>query len=382
MFSFRIRDLISSISPIYYCSKVLGLAPFSLDNNVSKISICLNILHCSFVACTIIWMCFRHLLDFRLIVYPYHTKNYIISDVFAKIILYGTSFICVIMSFIRREKMSCALRGIFKIEQKLLKNGSPYTYIFYVSILQLLLSISCILGIFQIIDYAWGTNQFMYFYFEASVHIIKLIFVLQFVNVMMYLRYLYKQLNNLLLSFVRNSNYRLRGNRFCKQLTYDKTRLFLVIYKELQEILELVNSYFSWQITLGTATNAFIQLVTSFYDTIGEVRNFVSPKENDELYLLRFICQLLQVLFYLFSLLAMSVSGHVCTKEANNTLTVIHKLLLNKNLKREISIELERFVMYYSTYKPTITANDVFPVDMTLFQMVIAAVFIYLAILL
>ena len=368
MFEFKINTLKASVSPLYYISKILGLAPFVIEANQYDLDGSLSVLYSCFIVCCICGLCSHHLYHFCNYVYIHESNNYMVSDICSKVLIYGTAFLGVIMAVVYRKTLSMILEKISRIDNKLTL-PSEYVKNFWMLILQIVLSNSLIVVIFVVSDIA-SSFDFTFVYYEAFAHVLGLIVVLQFINIVQYIKYLYKLLNDKLYSDVGENVTVYKGN--FPDLPS--------IYKDLQECLEHVNICFSWQIIWVTGS-CFIQLVTSLHDTITEIRSSSTFTESDNRLEL-IICQVLQILYYTSILLAISISGQTCTREANRILTVVHKLLLNKNLTRELSAEFESFVMYYNTYKLKVTANDVFPVDMSLFQMVIAAVFIYLAILL
>ena len=369
---FRIDNLMSSISPLYFTSRVLGMPPISLEEGSNVSDTCFNLVYGFTTGSFIIFLCLRHLYDYWYHVYNVHTKNYIISDMCSKILLYGTAALSVFKSNLYRKLFSDLMKKVLVVDRKLVRNNKVYFYMYWILMFQLLASSAMILGTYKLIDYAWGSNGNIFFLYEASVHIIGLIFLLQFVNMLLYIRYLYKTLNKKLYSFVQVDS---------EELTHEKTRHFLIVYKELQEILELVSSYFSWQIVCETSS-LFIQLVSSEYATVHEIRLFFVCSYSCFVHYFRILTQVLLFVYYSSVLLAICVSGHICTRECNTTLNVIHKLLLNSKIEEEICKELHGFTMYYYMHRIQITANNIFPIDMTLFQMVNSVVFVYLAILL
>ncbi|KAJ9593559.1 hypothetical protein L9F63_014899, partial [Diploptera punctata] len=383
----KIDNFISSIMPFYCISKALGLAPLVIHKNESiingikfKTKVILNILYTFMIGSVIICLFVSHIRYFWKQIYPYGTVNFFVADLCSKLSLYGIPFVSVILSVFNKEELSIILQKIHEVDQKLSKKSNIYIKIFIFSILEVFLAICCIMILYEIIVITWGMDPFIFFYYETFTHVITLIVDLQFVNILMYVRYLFNTLNNELYSFVDNhSNENINTILFFKKFTVQNVHNLKTIYKELQEIVELINSYFRWQIVLETS-GIFVHLVTTIFNWVLVIEHYFETNENCEVYLYRIYSLFCWIMFYVFKIFVISISGELCINQAHVTLNIIHKLLLNTNLSQETSKCLINFVFYTSCKRLRIK-NGIFEIDMTLFHSVFAAALIYVTIL-
>ncbi|KAJ9593558.1 hypothetical protein L9F63_014898, partial [Diploptera punctata] len=387
-FSFKLDNFVTAISPFYFVSKLLGLAPLVLFKNSSRIRNCvykmliiLNTLYSLIIASFIVCLCGYHFYYFKGNVYPYTSPNTTISDVSSKLLLYGTPLTCILTSVIYRKTLTDILQGLHNASQKIITNDSLYVKIFFICVFEIILANFLIFGLYGLIILTWGMTPFKFFYFETFVHVSALVVDFQFVSIVTFIRYLYKTINKRLYSSIDNQ-YKIYVNEFTfyKKLTSEEIYKLKNVYKDLYEIVQLNNGYFRWHIVLET-TSTFMQLVSTNLNWVIVIKAYLDTTDRKELYGFRIISMGCWVLFYMSNIFSMGISGHLCRKEANKTLTLIHKILLNRSLIPRLSKELESFALFASTRKVQVT-NGIFVIDMTLFHSVLAASIVYLTILL
>ncbi|KAJ9593560.1 hypothetical protein L9F63_014900 [Diploptera punctata] len=380
-FYLNIDNFVTSIVPLFYFLKGLGLAPLDLYRPSSKIKTFLNILYSFLVMVLVFGLCCHQVHYFYVKIYPGQRSNFIISDLGSKLLLFGTPLMSIYMSVTCRKEMSNIIQIIHKVDQKTVKNKSVYFNIFVLSIIEILFCISCISILYKIIDIAWEVNQFLFVYYEFTAHCLALFVDFQYVSILLYVTYLYKLLNNELNSFVDKTREKTSDCLNIKELEYGTVCKCKVIYKELQVVIESINAYFTWQIVLEIAS-LFVQMVSTTFNIIGFSRYTFLNNENRQKNIFCIFSLVIWDVFYIFNLFVITASGHLCIREARNTFLIIHKLLLNKIQKSDVLLELQSFAICYSSYKTNITVKGIFPMDMTLFIKVIGAVITYLVILL
>ncbi|KAJ9593563.1 hypothetical protein L9F63_014903, partial [Diploptera punctata] len=416
MACFKRHNFISSLSPLYYTSKFLGLAPYDLyatvnnTNNKRSIKTVFSVIYTFLIACLVLALSIHQYYYFWINVFPRQTSNFILADTLSKLLLYGTPLNYLILSVVYKRRLSSLLLAIHKVDQKIVTKHKVYTIIYIILIIEVIASISVIVGLYQFIDFTWGLKPYFNFFYEGFVHLLALIGDMQYVSVLLYVKFIYKSLNNEMNYFVdrssnsrsdviRNSNNTIfsivdrhndirinlpsssknktNATNVRKQMKYDDIRRFMAIYKDLQEISELIHSYFNWQIVFETSS-LFIGIVSTSYDTVNVFKGFLKRNSQQLLYFFRVMSLAAWVVYYGSNLFLICLSGNLCRNEAHNTFKTVHKLLLNRFLKPQVSRDLESFAVCYTSNKLHITACGIFPIDMTLFQMVIAAAFVYL----
>ncbi|KAJ9593562.1 hypothetical protein L9F63_014902, partial [Diploptera punctata] len=374
----KINNFLSSIIPLYYLSKLLGLTPFYLYGNDTNSSKC-KILYSLIIISCVVGLCIHQIYYYSKYIYINETDNFMMSDICSKLLLYGMPFVSIAVSILKRKQMYRILKGINFVKEHFDNKININIISFWVLIFQIMLAICFLLGLYEMVYLTWGLNPFFNFYYESFVHVISLIVDFQYINSMIYVKHLFKSLNKQLHLFCY-LNVDNNESVFIKKLTYLNARKLLIVYKDLEEITKLINSYFAYQLVLETVS-LFIQLVSTLYNTI----NIISSIKSDTKWQVQFwliLCLILWITFYLTNLLTICVSGHLCKREAHAIFITVHKLLLNRFMKKEILKDLQDFVIFCSYNKLVVSANGIFHVDMTHFRKVIEVVIVYLAILL
>ena len=386
MIIFKIRDFMSSIIPLLYISKLLGLAPLFLHKNANenspwkyKAKIIINTTYTFTASSLIIWFFADQISYYWNEVYPLALLNFTISDIYSKILLYSTPFVSIISSLTQSSKLSKILQEIRRVDEKLVTKTNVYIIIFFVLLIEIILALSCIIGLFVLIFVTWGMENLVFSFYECLMHIIALFVDLQFINILFYVRYLYKQLNNELHSFVGcHGDAEINKIVFFKKLTVDKVCELQNIHKDLQEVAETMCNYLSQQLALEV-NSLFFQLVSTSYNWVQAIKLYVTYGKQD--YIMRIFSISCWVVFYLANLFFLCVSGQLCRNEAYKTFTLVHKLMLNEILSPQVLNTLNKFVFYASAMKLRVT-NGLFDIDMTLFLKTFGAAFVYVTFLL
>ena len=108
---------------------------FVLDKNIKDSDVCLRIFYSFVVACTIIGLCIHEIYDFWHNIYVHESRNYVMSDVCSKVLIYGTAVMSVLMAIVYRKGISSMLENIIKVDLKMVSSPNIYTKIFWILIL-------------------------------------------------------------------------------------------------------------------------------------------------------------------------------------------------------------------------------------------------------
>jgi hypothetical protein len=154
--------------------------------------------------------------------------------------------------------------------------------------------------------------------------------------------------------------------------TYRKVR------NELCEVTQLINSSYGFTVLILYASK-FISLVSCLQYVISKVPELDTTQYNQSMY------EVTSLLFWITvcvaTILAVTASCHFASSELHSSADIIHKLLLQRSIDSEASLELQQLSMHLLCNRVQFTACGFFPIDLSLLCTIIGAVTTYIIIL-
>jgi len=433
-------DFSASILPLYYVCKLMGLAPFSYSNKVSVLTK-RNKSTKDLLSPNVLWSFFIFLIQltgFMLLVIwriLYENRKYnlyaSVPHAFSILTLYSTSFASLIGVVFNRRRMEILMMNITAIDQILLQENCEVIYrktrrilLFEVSLI-----FAVLIGFYCYQVYMW-TEGTTYIYITAKelVNLSNVIMVIQYINIMHFLRHRFRNLNQQLakccdsktcisdhsLKKLRSGINRLHirtpqtastENNLAdipttlnyilpdislpvsNRVPYEVSRIHTLrqTYSDLYDITESINGIYGYHITFELAYD-FISFVLHLYyalDLISNVKKTgdsnLREKETIMFEIAYSLCWITQTLVRILSITA---SCSAAGEEARRTGTVVHKLLLRQSLLRDTSTELQLFSIQLLSNKVEFSAAGFFPVNLSLAYSMVGAATTYIIILL
>jgi hypothetical protein len=433
------QDIYSAIRPIYYFSKVVGLAPFSyiIQRNINvkchtsiKLS-CLGRLHTVFLILLVSASHVTNLIGRITFVYPSMVTTIIVTDIMALM----SSGICTLASFIIAAtsgqcKLVRILHKITYIDEILLVNpDSVYRKITLFLIIELGI-LFCIIGAMSMYDYfvvSFALGNVFLLYVPSVYFIFWVMYTMetQFVNLILLIWHRYKILNSHLATkynFDRRAKiwkvnhlchvafycpHHLRtadGNKLISKMSTDEIleigqsvfslanhfhqhdfaqlRTLRVLHSLLTDTALLTSSTYGFQILLSMC-NTLIRTTTCLYYSITYAVDIYRDDGVEDLQKKKHVFALntCWVPMFVMKMVAIAVSCHLASAEANHTATLLQKMLLSENLKHEVKLEIKEFLQQVLNRKLKFKACSFFNIDLSMLHAIIVAVFTYLLIL-
>jgi hypothetical protein len=432
------EDIYSAIRPIYYFSRVVGLAPFSYvihrDINVKHhTSIKLSRLGRLYTVLLTMLVSACHttnLIGRITFVYPSMVTTIIVTDIMALM----SSGICTLASFIiaatsGQWKLSRILQKITYIDEILLVNpDSVYKKITFFLIIELGI-LFCTIGAmstydFFVVTFALGNAFLLYVPPVYLIFWVMYTMETQFINLILLIWQRYKILNSHLITeynFDRRTKIwkvnHLRDAFYCRhhagmahgkklilktstdevlekgqsvfslanhfhQHDFAQLRTLRVLHSLLTDTALLTTSMYGFQILLGTC-NALIRTTTCLYYSITYAVDIYRHDGGEDLQKKKhvFILNTCWIPMFVMKIVAIAVSCHLTSTEANHTATLLQKMLLSENLKHDAKLEIKEFLQQVLNRKLKFKAYSFFNIDLSMLRAIVVAVFTYLLIL-
>jgi hypothetical protein len=428
------QDIYSAIRPMYYFSKVVGLAPFSYiiqrNTNVKcYTSIKLSYLGRLYTVFLILLVSASHatnLIGRIAFVYPSMVTTIIVTDIMALM----SSGICTLASFIiaatsGQRKLVRILQKITYIDEILLVNPD-YIYRKIILLLKIELGILfCIIGAMSIYDYfvvTFALGNVFLLYVPSVYFIFWVMYTMetQFVNLILLIWHRYKILNSHL---VTKYNFDKRaktwehatlycshhprmadGNKLISKTSPDEIlkngqsvfslahhfhhhdlaqlRTLRVLHSLLTDTALQASSMYGFQILLSMC-NTLIRTTTCLYYSIMYAVDIYRDDGVEDLENKKHVFALntCWVPMFVIKMVAIAVSCHLAGTEANYTATLLQKMLLSENLKHEVKSEIKEFLQQVLNRKLKFKACSFFNIDLSMLRAITVAVFTYLFIL-
>ena len=436
--SVKDTDIFESIIPMYYLSKYTGLAPLSLaytHDKQARVGVTLKT-SVSAVLYTVLWItgiaavqCYV-LMFYRFVTLPFgntKTKQVEISQ----FVLRGiTSFTCLLTSLTRiRKEMKFLLYKISVIDillgtkNDILRSNVMYMRVQVISLASILVTV-----------YA---NDFVSMYSDFNIGLcvtatyvcttIKIVTIMQFVNLVSLLKQKFQILNSYLGSAENHTQHRpdtnlweillqtpgfrnednwkedalqiealyqaLNGQHYSNIIMQDFTntcirnswlhkeklrcRALRIIWDVLCDISSSVNSMYGLQILL-CIVSAFIEITTNLsYSIIKIPLNDVTNVLFHHHLLTPIIWALMQFLLLFW----ITATCSAACGEAHRSVTLLQKLLLLPEFHPATADEIKLFLQQTKDRKPKFTAWDVFTINYSFLGSTVGAITTYLVIL-
>jgi hypothetical protein len=430
-------DFYSAIKPLYYVSKLTGLAQFSylkrsfkslngkiLKTNDLKASgifwtLSVFLVHASGLVSVMMW---NFLYD-----YTNYPCNVIITDTFSILLLYGSSFSCLIMvGIVHREDMIQILKKYSLLDTVLLKNHRQLSYKKVNNCLIVELSV-CIVVLFLSYGYhvsSWAKGiAIIPFASKDLAHFTGIVVLLQYVDIVLLLWNRFKKLNDNFLLQCANSENKLcrrevqntspRCNRIafigdfvapspwkqeCKLECYKSSsncsllpsgshksgreviRQFRVLHSELIDICELVNSCYGFPLLILFAYY-FISLLSSVYYVMQKVVSMDETSETDLDAVRGMVSTSFWALVYFIKVVVITVVCTEASAAARNTGRIVQNLLL-QGVSQEVITELKLFsLQLLGNSSELFTAFKFFEINLTFLYNFLGSTVMYIIIL-
>jgi hypothetical protein len=431
---FTEMDFYSAIKPLYYVSKATGVGQFSfhksryfngkilkaIDLRPSGIfwTLFVLLIHISGLVSVTVWNSIYDYMNYSAIV--------VITDASSILLLYGSSFSClIIVGIIHRKDIIQILKKIYLLDTILLQNFRERNYKNIHSYLTVELSV-CVVILFLAYCYhvsSWaGGIAIIPFASKDLAHFTGTVVLIQYIDIVLLIWNRFKKLNEkILLQFDNtesNINRRIYQNVFsrsrriaftvdsetllsrkqkCKEsycklsamglqhsgnqrTTKEVIREFRVIHSELTDICEIVNSTYGLPL-LVLFTYYFLSLLSSFYYVMQKIVSMNETSETD----LGSIRGMISTSFWaLVFLMKVVITTVVCTEAsaaATSTGRIIQKLLL-QDLSQDVTRELKLFCLQLLGNKTELfTSFKFFEINLTFLYSFLGGTAMYIVVL-
>jgi hypothetical protein len=435
------EDIYFAIRPLYYFSKVVGLAPFSYitgtQRNINvephtsiKIS-CLGTLHTVFLILLISTCHAINLIGRVTFVYPGMVTTIIVTDVMASM----SSVICTLASFIiaattGQLKLGRILQKITHIDEILLANpDSVYRKItlFLITELGILFCIIVAMSMYDyfVVTFVLGNGFLLYVPPVYLSFLVMYTMETQFVNLILLIWHRYKILNShLTTKYSFNKRTKVwKVNHIChvasccpqhsrtgdknkpvSEMSVDEVleieqsvfnlanhshdydfaqlRKLRVLHSLLTDTALLACSMYGFQILLSMC-NSLIRTTSCLYYSITYAVNIYRDDAVEDLQNRKHVFALNScwIPMFVMKIMAIAISCHLASTEANHTAVLLQKMLLSENLKHDIKLEIREFLQQVLNRKLKFKVYSFFNIDLSVLHAIIVAVFTYLLIL-
>lgn len=374
------------MEPLYFVSKILGLAPYSYVQSMSgsyciKTSSMLNILWTLVVSILMLGL-FIHILLFKFFTLsPDLAASYLIILGFQKISLLGS---CVTFLFLgattNRSKIKIIMENLSTIDRLLLRNkpGNIYKGEFYFLISQILLIIAVLIGMFYY--YASTDSNFQNIMF-AVYYVVTLLIngvgLIQFVFLLRILKLSFKrtceELEMLEINYETTTKFFKLKNilganpgkdeQICNILTLRS------LHFKIYESSQIFNSSYGLLMLIETSHN-FVSVVS-----LVDFMLFLLDTEQNIVTTIYYMCWLT---YYTVKTTFLMLTSHMTCNESRKILAVLHKLLLRPNLHDDCERQLRLFVTQVINNRIEFTASGIFPLDLPTLHSIVSSATMYM----
>jgi len=436
--SVKKSDIFASIIPMYYLSKLMGLAPLSLAYTHDKqgrhaVTLKTSVPAVLYTVLLIIGIaaaqCFV-LTIIRFYTLPFgteKTKQVLVSE-FVVIGISCITSLAIGLTRIRKEMYSLLytvsiIDTLLGTKIDILRSNEIYMWM-------QVTSLAFVLFIVYANDFVSKYSDFITGFGVTAVYVcttIKIVTIMQFVNLVSLLKQKFKILNSYLGSAENQTQYRADNNlweillqtaRFRNEdnwkddelqigtfyqainrryynniIMQDSTnisnqnswlqkeklrfRALRIIWDVLCDISSSVNSMYGLQILL-CIVSAFIETTTNLSYSITSLKENVFTKEK--LYF-KVVTPIIWALVQFLLLFWIAASCSANSGQANRSVTLLEKLLLLPELHPATAAEIQLFLLQVRDQKPNFTAWDVFTINYSLLGSTVGTIATYLVIL-
>jgi hypothetical protein len=378
------------IEPMYYVSRLLGLAPFSFKKIKSGYTE-VHFSHSDFILSTtlsvslLVGLCLLYFVLANVVVttFPILIRSlWFISQ----LAIYSTCIVTLILNItVHRKHFPLILRRICIIDSKLFNDGrnekryksrrSVTTK--NMAVIAIIWIISCVLCIYNLIH-----GDILNVLFSTLLILCKTIFFLiscQYTSMVLVLRARYKHLVSIY------SNLRIRkDNLYDTNLTntsisgpsgacfvlcannryFDVSQILEMQYIncQLYDVLWLVNKYYGIPVLLLLTTNV-VSFIPSLFTVITLIKSVIVG-EREFLYYMILSSNLCWCISILFTFVWIVSCCHLVTEEVQNLLLCIHTIQIHSNVRQSSVRELRSFISQLKDMKVEFSVCGLFALNL------------------
>jgi hypothetical protein len=429
-------DIYYAIKPLYYVSMILGLAPRSCTkDSKTKPESCWRKLWTLFLGFvqlvsaigTMTWS-----INFE---YPQYSLNVVIPDAMAIILLYCCALSSFVGALLHASKIREIIHKIELIDDQLIEGNTAHAYkkIRMFLVTEMVVLVLVLFPVYFYYIYVWG-NGISYLYFTAHIvaTFITTIFIVQYLNAVIYLKHRSVLLNKNLLSELntsplheKNSEMNFVGNNchprnltsvmnqhsrtFSTVTHFENTtplpeaisaivkgkvmptiqrknpqfvriNTYRKIHNELCEVASLLNASYGFTILI-LYTYEFLFLVSSLHYAVSRISQ-VDNAQYDSTSLYEVTSVLCWAAIFVITMLVITASCHFASSELHRSADIVQKLLLQQSIDSNTALELQLFSVHLLCNSVHFTAYGFFPIDFSLLCSTIGGATTFIIILL
>ncbi|KAJ9580296.1 hypothetical protein L9F63_004058 [Diploptera punctata] len=410
------NNFISSIKPLYYVSRIVGLAPLSISSSceLREASIGWKIHTCCVLLLVIVSSSYAVMERVR-------QSDLVATVVVNEFLMMSMGAIKAITSIImcltlNRVPAREVLRKIVKIDSFLLTDPDvTYKNIFKFSFIQTIIVYVYVLSLFMCDTLVWtrAVDQMGADYLISGYphRIVNITSVVEFCDFVLLLKSRIRALNSKLCSLLerasdsRNSSSKndianqksirnvktprigpyVDSAKVFRQVDspyiYDKELEYFhklrELYDELCDVTRLINSMYGLLLLLELGVTT-IELTSSLYLSLATLLKI----QNVQINVIGMFSSLMfsWLILYSFKLICITMPSHLATTEMENTVVIVHKLLLVKQFDHSTITELKLFSQQLLQRKVKFSAFGFLNLDYSLLFTIIGGVTTYLVI--
>lgn len=386
---FKIHDIFSAMAPLYFVSKVLGLAPFSYaqtqsgSHAVRPCSVS-SVLWTVFVTALMLVL-FLHISWFRFLrLSPGLSASYLIVFGLQKVSLLLSCFVSLLSGVTtNRSKIRKILEMLSVIDEMLIRNKRVHVYKkeFYTLLAHIMLVTSVLMYMFYqnvAEDLGFRNILFSVYYvltlFINSVGLIRFAFLLRILK--LGFKITGEELQILetnpvkITAFFNFTNTLSDNSRSDKQLC----SIFALrsLHFKLYELGRTVNSSYGLLMLIETVHN-FLSAVSLVDITIVLL--------DRETYVNTTVYYMCWLTYYAMKTSFLMMTSHLTCSESRKLLAVLYKLLLRPDLHHCCERQIRLFVMQVINNGIQFTAAGIFPLDLPTLHSIVSATTMYVIVL-
>lgn len=386
---FKIHDILSAMEPLYFVSKILGLAPYSYvqtrsGSYVIRTCSISSILWTLFITALMLVL-FLHISLFKFLkLSPDLSASYLIVFAFQKISLLSSCVAFLLLGVTtNRNKIRTIMEILSTIDEMLIRHkaGNTYKKEFYTLLVHILFVTSlltCMFYYYVTEDSSSSNILFSAYYVLTllinSVGLIQLLFILRI------LKLSFKITGQELKKLKTNPASKTTFVNFTYPFTENPRRDDQVCYVfalrslhfRLYELGRTVNSSYGLLMLIETVHN-FVSAVSLVDITI-----FLLDRETYVTTTIYYMCWLA---YYAIKTSVLMSTSHLTCAEARKLVATLHKLLLRQDLHDCCERQIRLFITQVINIPVQFTASGIFPFDLPTLHSIASATSMYIIVL-
>jgi hypothetical protein len=386
---FKIQDILSAMAPLYFVSKVLGLAPYSYAQTQSgshavKPSSVSSILWTLFVTALMLVL-FVHISFLKFFcLSPGLTASYLIVFGLQKISLLLSCFVFLLSGVTtNRSKIRKTMEMLSAVDEMLIRNKREHVYKkeFYTLLAQILLVTSVLMYMFcryVAQDLGFRNILFSMYYILTllinSLGLIRLIFLLRILK--LGFKITGEELKILETNPVKTTMFFNFTNTSSDSSRRDKQMCSVFalrsLHFKLYELGRTVNSSYGLLMLIETVHN-FLSAVSLVDITI-----VLLDKEEYVDTTIYYMCWLT---YYAIKTSFLMLTSHLTCSESRKLIAILYKLMLRPDLHHCCEKQIRLFVTQVINNDIQFTAAGIFPLDLPTLHSIVSATTMYIIVL-